>query len=178
MIEPVAAELRKRIGSGYYGDDDTTLPGAIVRALTERGLTLGTAESCTGGAVADEIVGVAGASAIFRGGIVAYANEVKTALLDVPERTLAQAGAVSEETAAAMARGARARLGVGRRDRDDRRRRAGRRHAGQAGGLGLVCAQRGGRDRDAPAHVSRDAIRHTRTRDRRGAGSFVAPPRT
>ncbi|HYW54133.1 MAG TPA: competence/damage-inducible protein A [Dongiaceae bacterium] len=112
MIEPVAAELRQRIGSGYYGDDDTTLPGAIVRALTSRGLTLGTAESCTGGGIADQIVSVAGASGAFRGGIVAYANDVKTALLDVPERTLAQFGAVSEETAAAMARGARRRLGV------------------------------------------------------------------
>jgi nicotinamide-nucleotide amidase len=112
MIEPVAAQLRARIGSGYYGDDDTTLPGAIVRALTARGLTLGTAESCTGGGIADQIVSVAGASAVFRGGIVAYANEVKAALLDVPDRTLSEFGAVSEETAVAMARGARARLGV------------------------------------------------------------------
>jgi nicotinamide-nucleotide amidase len=112
MIEPVAAELRKRIGSGYYGDDETTLPGAIVQALARRGLTLGLAESCTGGAIADEIVSTAGASAAFRGAVVAYANEAKTALLDVPEDTLATAGAVSEEAAVAMARGARRRLGV------------------------------------------------------------------
>jgi len=112
LIQPVAAQLRERIGSGYFGDDDVTLAGAIVRVLTERGLTLGTAESCTGGGIADALVSVAGASATFRGGIVAYANEVKSALLDVPERTLADFGAVSEETAAAMARGARARLGV------------------------------------------------------------------
>jgi nicotinamide-nucleotide amidase len=112
MIEPVAQELRARIGGGYYGDDDTTLPGAIVRALTERGLTLGTAESCTGGGIADQIVSVAGASAVFRGSIVAYADEVKAALLDVPDRTLSEFGAVSEEAAVAMARGARARLGV------------------------------------------------------------------
>jgi nicotinamide-nucleotide amidase len=112
LIEPVAAELRKRIGSGYFGDDDTTLAAAIVARLAERGLTLGTAESCTGGAVADAIVEVAGASAAFRGAIVAYANEVKTALLNVPERTLAQHGAVSEETAVAMARGGRERLGA------------------------------------------------------------------
>ncbi len=112
MIAPIAAALRERIGSGYYGDDDTSLPGAIVRALTERGLTLGTAESCTGGGIADAIVSVPGASAAFRGGIVAYANDVKTELLDVPERTLAESGAVSEQTVAAMARGARRRLGV------------------------------------------------------------------
>jgi len=110
LIEPVAAELRKRIGSGYFGDDDTTLAAAIVARLAERGLTLGTAESCTGGAVADAIVEVAGASAAFRGAVVAYANEVKTALLNVPERTLAEHGAVSEETAVAMARGGRERL--------------------------------------------------------------------
>jgi nicotinamide-nucleotide amidase len=110
MIEPVAAELRKRIGSGYFGDDDTTLAAAIVARLAERGLTLGTAESCTGGAVADALVAVAGASAAFRGAVVAYANEVKTALLNVPERTLAEHGAVSEETAVAMARGGRERL--------------------------------------------------------------------
>ena len=53
LIAPVAAQLRERIGSGYFGDDDTTLAGAIVARLAERGLTLGTAESCTGGAVAD-----------------------------------------------------------------------------------------------------------------------------
>ncbi|HEV3089608.1 MAG TPA: competence/damage-inducible protein A [Candidatus Elarobacter sp.] len=112
MIQPVAAELRRRIGSGYYGDDETTLPGAIVRALAERGMTLGTAESCTGGGIADELVSVSGASAVFRGGIVAYSNDVKISLLGVPESTLASAGAVSEETAVAMARGARRSLGT------------------------------------------------------------------
>jgi nicotinamide-nucleotide amidase len=112
LIEPVAAELRKRIGSGYYGDDDTTLAGAIVARLAARKLTLGTAESCTGGAVADAIVEVAGASAAFRGGIVSYADDVKTKLLNVPERTLDTVGAVSEETAVAMALGARERLGA------------------------------------------------------------------
>jgi nicotinamide-nucleotide amidase len=112
LIEPVAAELRRRIGSGYFGDDDTTLPGAIVAELKRRGLTLGTAESCTGGEVADWIVSVPGASAVFRGGIVAYDNAVKVSLLDVDQGTLGRFGAVSEETAAEMARGACARLGT------------------------------------------------------------------
>ena len=112
LIEPVAEELRRRIGSGYFGDDELTLPGAIVSAMKQRGWTLGTAESCTGGAIADEIVSVAGASAVFRGAIVAYANEVKTGLLGVSEETLTRVGSVSEETAVAMARGARERLGV------------------------------------------------------------------
>jgi nicotinamide-nucleotide amidase len=112
MLAPVAAELRARIGSGYFGDDETSLESAIVAELVRRGLTIGTAESCTGGGVADALVGVAGASQAFRGAIVAYANDVKTSLLDVSEETLAAAGAVSEETALAMARGARRRLGV------------------------------------------------------------------
>ena len=112
MIAPVAAELRERIGSGYYGDDEVTLPGAIVTELARRGCTLGLAESCTGGRIADAIVSVAGASAVFRGGIVAYDNAVKVDLLRVPEETLDSVGAVSEETAVAMARGARMRLGV------------------------------------------------------------------
>jgi competence/damage-inducible protein CinA-like protein len=112
MIEPVAQELRNRIGAGYYGDDDTTLAGAIVERLAQSGRTLATAESCTGGLVADAIVAVAGASRVFRGGIVAYANDIKESLLNVPEETLATVGAVSEEAAVAMARGARKRFGV------------------------------------------------------------------
>src|SRR5450631_2959522 len=112
MLAPVAAEIRARIGSGYFGDDETSLESAIVAELIRRGLTIGTAESCTSGAVADAFVGVPGASQAFRGSIVAYADDVKTGLLDVSEETLAAAGAVSEETALAMARGARRRLGV------------------------------------------------------------------
>ncbi len=111
LIEPVAAELRARIGSGYFGDDETTLPGAIVAELRRRGAWLVTAESCTGGQIADAIVSVAGASAAYRGGIVAYDNALKVGQLGVPQETLDRFGAVSEETAAAMARGARERLG-------------------------------------------------------------------
>lgn len=112
LIAPVAAELRARIGPAWYGDDEVTLPGAIVHSLAGRKLTLATAESCTGGSVADEIVSVPGASEVFRGSIVAYANDVKAKLLGVSEATLATAGAVSEETAVAMARGARTALGA------------------------------------------------------------------
>jgi nicotinamide-nucleotide amidase len=111
LIEPVAAELRRRIGSGYFGDDELTLPGAIVAELRRRGMWLVTAESCTGGQVADALVGVAGASAVYRGGIVAYDNALKVGQLGVPQETLDRFGAVSEETAVAMARGARERLG-------------------------------------------------------------------
>lgn len=107
LIAPVAAQLRERIGDGYFGDDDVTLPGAIVAELQRRGLTLATAESCTGGQVADQIVSVAGASAVFRGGVVAYENAIKTTLLGVTQDTLSTVGAVSEETARDMAQGAR-----------------------------------------------------------------------
>ena len=112
LIAPVVAELRKRIGTGIFGEDEVTLPGAVIAELERRGETLGTAESCTGGAVAAALVSVPGASRVFRGSIVAYANDVKASLLDVPGDVLERFGAVSEETAKAMASGARARLGV------------------------------------------------------------------
>jgi len=112
LIGPIEAELRERIGQGIYGVDEDTLAGALVRRIVARGQTLGTAESLTGGSVADAIVRVAGASQCFRGGVVAYDNAVKTALLDVDEALLAQFGAVSEAVAGAMARGACARLGT------------------------------------------------------------------
>ena len=73
----------------------------------ERGLSLGTAESCTGGLVAARLTSVPGSSDVFRGGIVAYDNEVKVERLGVPQEILAAHGAVSAETAAAMAKGAR-----------------------------------------------------------------------
>ena len=110
LIDPVAAQLRERIGSGYFGDDGTTLAGAIVAEMARRGLRLGTAESCTGGQLADAIVAVPGASAVYRGGVVAYDNAVKISLLGVREETLSRCGAVSEETACEMAHGLRSRL--------------------------------------------------------------------
>jgi nicotinamide-nucleotide amidase len=112
MIAPVAQQLRERIGSGYYGDDETTAGGAIVDELVRRGKTLGVAESVTGGAIADSIVESAGASRAFFGGIVAYDNTVKQSLLGVRAETLAQFGAVSEETAIEMVQGARTALNV------------------------------------------------------------------
>jgi nicotinamide-nucleotide amidase len=80
--------------------------------LRERGLTLATAESCTGGLVSARLTDVPGSSAVFVGGIVAYADEVKAAHLGVPEEVLREHGAVSAQSAAAMARGARERLGA------------------------------------------------------------------
>ena len=89
-----------------------TLEEKIGMLLTKQGLTLATAESCTGGLVAHRITNVPGSSAYFVGGVVAYANEAKEALLGVQPATLAAHGAVSEETAREMAQGARRVLGA------------------------------------------------------------------
>jgi len=88
------------------------LEDRIGSLLVKQGLTLATAESCTGGLVAHRITNVAGSSAYFVGGVVAYANEAKETLLSVQAATLAAHGAVSEETAREMARGVRQRLGA------------------------------------------------------------------
>jgi nicotinamide-nucleotide amidase len=112
MIAPVAQQLRERIGAGYYGDDAVTPGGAIVNELVRRGKTIGVAESVTGGGVAESIVETAGASRAFYGGIVAYDNSVKQSVLGVRPETLAQFGAVSEETAIEMARGTKQALNV------------------------------------------------------------------
>ncbi|MGD8605179.1 MAG: CinA family protein [Anaerolineales bacterium] len=80
--------------------------------LRERGLTLGVAESCTGGLLGHTLTNVPGSSDYFKGGIVAYANPIKHRLLQVQESTLDQHGAVSQETALAMARGVRSVLAV------------------------------------------------------------------
>jgi nicotinamide-nucleotide amidase len=112
LLAPVEAELRERIGAGIFGVDADTLESATLRRVADRGQTLGTAESITGGAIADALVRVPGASQTFRGAIVAYDNALKTSLLDVDPATLREHGAVSEAVALAMAWGACARLDV------------------------------------------------------------------
>lgn len=92
--------------------DANSLAERAGHLLLQRRLTLGLAESCTGGLIAAYITGVAGASDYFLGGVVAYSNEVKRRLLAVSMRTLSEHGAVSAETALEMARGARKRLRV------------------------------------------------------------------
>lgn len=84
----------------------------VGQLLRDKGLNLATAESCTGGLIADRITNVPGSSEYFRGGIVAYAYEAKVALLDVSWDTLRTYGAVSKETVVEMARGARVALGA------------------------------------------------------------------
>ncbi len=78
----------------------------VADLLMQKGLTLTTAESCTGGLISSKIVSIAGVSAVFKGGFVTYANEAKVKLLGVKEETLAEFGAVSEQTAHEMVTGA------------------------------------------------------------------------
>lgn len=117
MCEPVIEELKKRLGDYIYGIDVESLEEAVVQELKKQHLTLATAESCTGGLLSMRITDNPGASEVFHMGVVTYANAVKTLLLDVSEETLRQYGAVSEQTARAMAEGVRKKsgsdLGVG-----------------------------------------------------------------
>ena len=103
---------RADIGNTVYGVGDDPLEVRVLRALEPRGHTLATAESCTGGLVAKRVTDVPGSSSVVLGGVVSYANSAKTALLAVPTATLDKHGAVSEETARAMAEGARRRFGA------------------------------------------------------------------
>jgi len=95
---------RTEVGKFIYGVD-TTLEEAAVRLLKENGQKVACAESCTGGLLAKRITSVSGASEVFDGGVVSYANEIKAKLLGVKEETLEKFGAVSEETAREMALG-------------------------------------------------------------------------
>ncbi|MGC8763945.1 MAG: nicotinamide-nucleotide amidohydrolase family protein [Acidobacteriota bacterium] len=110
------AEVREALAGGYgrylVSLDGISLEEALGRALLQRGWTLAVAESLTAGTVAQKVVSVPGASRYFVGGISAYADEAKVRLLGVPPSTLERFGAVSEETARAMVRGARARFGA------------------------------------------------------------------
>lgn len=99
-------------GQYIVGEDCETLDELVHKTLTERGLTLSTAESCTGGNIARLLTSQAGASTYFMGGVVAYSNEVKENILGVKHSTLETHGAVSEETVREMAEGVRTRLGT------------------------------------------------------------------
>lgn len=104
--------LRGRLGAILYSETDEKLEQVVGRLLREGGRTLACAESCTGGLLAEKITSIPGCSDYFLGGVVAYSNEAKMALLGVPEATLVEHGAVSNEVALAMAEGARARFGA------------------------------------------------------------------
>lgn len=112
LIEPVEQQLRQIGGSDYYGADEDSLATVVGAQLQAAQQTLSTAESCTGGGLGQMLTSVPGSSNYFWGGVIAYDNQVKQALLDVDPHTLDQYGAVSHEVAKQMAVGVRSRLGT------------------------------------------------------------------
>ena len=129
LLQPTVEQVKALFGDKVYGVDVPSLEYVVIQGLKERGLTLGCAESCTGGLIAKRLNDIPGASAVFKGGVVSYTTEVKQNVLHVPEELLEQHGAVSGQVAAAMAQGARQALGcdialastgVAGPDRDDR----------------------------------------------------------
>ena len=106
------AVVRKNLGAHIFGVDDDEIENVIVRLLTEQKKTLALAESCTGGNLAHRLTNVPGASEIFLGGVVSYANAVKEKFVGVSAETLQQHGAVSEAVAREMAAGAREKFGA------------------------------------------------------------------
>lgn len=111
LLLPTVEQIKALFGSKVYGVDVPSLEYVVLEGLKARGLTLGTAESCTGGLMAKRLTDIPGASQAFKGGIVSYTNEVKANVLGVPQHLLDQFGAVSQEVATAMAQGAREALG-------------------------------------------------------------------
>jgi len=105
-LAAAAGRLQQRAGEHWYGDDGADLAAVVLEALRQKRQRLGVAESCTGGMVAERITNIPGASDTFIGGVVAYADVIKTAALKVPLETLQAHGSVSEETVRAMAEGA------------------------------------------------------------------------
>ena len=112
LLLPVEKEIRARTGPLCFGVDDQCLASVVLALLRQRGQTLSVAESCTGGGLGAELAAIPGASDVFLGGVIAYANAVKQALLGVPAELLEAHGAVSEPVAQAMAQGARCATGA------------------------------------------------------------------
>jgi nicotinamide-nucleotide amidase len=111
-IAPLQRDIEARLAGFVYGVDAATPESAVHDLLVARGLTIATAESCTGGRIAAALTAVPGSSKSFIGGIVAYDNAVKIEQLGVDPKIIEAHGAVSEETVLAMARGARERFGA------------------------------------------------------------------
>jgi nicotinamide-nucleotide amidase len=110
--QELADALREPLDRYLFSEDEQTVAEIVLALCRDAGLSLGTAESCTGGLVATRLTEIPGASDVFAGAVVAYGNEVKTQQLGVRDDLLASHGAVSREVALAMAHGVRDRLGV------------------------------------------------------------------
>lgn len=116
LLEQQIADAVERLyplaGQYIVGEDLESLPELVAYTFTKHYITLATAESCTGGALAAQLTALAGASEYYRGGVVAYCNEVKECALGVQHQTLQAYSAVSEQTVGEMAMGVRSRLGA------------------------------------------------------------------
>jgi nicotinamide-nucleotide amidase len=112
VLDRLHPEVLRRLGRAVYSETADELQVVLGRALRERGATLVTAESCTGGLIGQLLTSTPGSSAYYQGGVIAYANEVKVAHLNVRPETIAAHGAVSEACVREMAEGARQRLGA------------------------------------------------------------------
>ena len=107
LLLPVEREIRRRTGKSCFGVDEQSLAEVVLQQLRLRGQTVAVAESCTGGGLGAALAAVPGASDVFLGGVIAYANGVKQGLLGVPAELLQAHGAVSDPVAQSMAEGAR-----------------------------------------------------------------------
>jgi nicotinamide-nucleotide amidase len=110
QIAPVEATIRERLKSLVFGIEEEDLQDAVVRVLTEKRLTLSSAEGVTGGLLASRLTAVPGASVVFRGGLVAYDNRLKTEMLALPPELIAEHGVVSPQVAETMAIACRTRF--------------------------------------------------------------------
>jgi nicotinamide-nucleotide amidase len=108
--DQLTVAFRSRLGRHLFAEDERRVEEIVLELCRRRGLTLATAESCTGGLVAARLTAIPGSSDVFRGSVVAYADDVKLDELEVPAEVLERDGAVSARTAAAMAAGVRGRL--------------------------------------------------------------------
>lgn len=111
LIAPVEAEVRALLGDLVYGADVSSLEQVVLQMLKQAGKTMGTAESCTGGLIAKRITDLPGSSAVLKGGIISYTNEVKMNLLGISPSLLEEQSAVCAQVAAEMAAGAKKALG-------------------------------------------------------------------
>ncbi|ACK71864.1 competence/damage-inducible protein CinA [Gloeothece citriformis PCC 7424] len=111
LIEPVSQEILTLTGDDYYGADQDTLPSVVGQQLRQVAQTVSVAESCTGGGLGEMLTQIPGSSEYFLGGIIAYDNRVKNALLGVNQQDLDQFGAVSEPVAKQMALGVKEKIG-------------------------------------------------------------------
>ncbi len=105
LINPIENKIKNKMGNKLYGTENETLQSVILKMLSERDEKLAVAESCTGGGISAEITSIPGSSVCFLGGIVAYNNQIKHDLLNVPEEILLKHGAVSAEVVELMAKG-------------------------------------------------------------------------